>query len=73
MKKCRYSTLSLGLLLALIASAFAVKVGEPAPGFTSVDSNGQTRQLSDYKGKYVVLEWHVHHRSQRHVDLPGCD
>ena len=58
MKKYRHSTLSLGLLLVLIASAFAVKVGEPAPGFSAVDSNGQTRQLSDYKGKYVVLEWH---------------
>jgi peroxiredoxin len=45
-------------LLALIASAFAVKVGEPAPGFTSVDSNGKQQSLSDYKGKFVVLEWH---------------
>jgi hypothetical protein len=45
-------------LLALIASAFAVKVGEPAPGFTAVDSNGKQERLSDYKGKFVVLEWH---------------
>src|SRR5689334_2248461 len=45
-------------LLALIASAFAVKVGDPAPGFTAVDSNGKQQRLSDYKGKYVVLEWH---------------
>ncbi|MGC2744806.1 MAG: redoxin domain-containing protein [Candidatus Angelobacter sp.] len=45
-------------LLALMASAFAVKVGEPAPGFTAVDSNGKQQRLSDYKGKFVVLEWH---------------
>jgi len=44
--------------LALIASAFAVKVGDPAPGFTVVDSNGKQQHLSDYKGKFVVLEWH---------------
>jgi thioredoxin-related protein len=46
------------LFLALMASAFAVKVGDPAPGFTAVDSNGKQQHLSDYKGKYVVLEWH---------------
>jgi hypothetical protein len=46
------------VLLALIASAFAVKIGDPAPGFTIVDSNGKQQHLSDYKGKYVVLEWH---------------
>lgn len=45
-------------VLALIASAFAVKVGDPAPGFTAVDSNGKQQHLSDYKGKFVVLEWH---------------
>jgi len=36
----------------------AVKVGEAAPDFQGTDSHGQTRRLSDYKGKYVVLEWH---------------
>src|SRR3954463_615951 len=45
-------------VLALMASAFAVKVGDPAPGFTAVDSNGKQQRLSDYKGKFVVLEWH---------------
>ena len=46
------------LLLALVTSAFAVKVGDPAPGFTIVDSNGKQQHLSDYKGKFIVLEWH---------------
>jgi peroxiredoxin len=46
------------VLLALAASAFAIRVGDPAPGFTAVDSNGKQQHLSDYKGKFVVLEWH---------------
>jgi len=33
------------------------KVGEAAPGFTAVDSNGNEINLADYAGKYVVLEW----------------
>lgn len=32
-------------------------VGAPAPDFTALDSNGKTVNLSDYKGKTVVLEW----------------
>jgi peroxiredoxin len=36
----------------------AARVGDPAPAFTSTDSNGRTHNLSDYKGKLVVLEWH---------------
>jgi peroxiredoxin len=36
----------------------AAKVGEPAPDFTSTASNGKTVHLTDYRGKYVVLEWH---------------
>ncbi|MGB0064956.1 MAG: redoxin domain-containing protein [Terracidiphilus sp.] len=39
------------------ASAQAV-VGSPAPSFTATDSHGQTRSLNQYRGKYVVLEWH---------------
>jgi hypothetical protein len=34
------------------------RVGDPAPTFTSIDSNGRSHNLSDYKGKVVVLEWH---------------
>src|SRR5207253_4802595 len=39
------------------AAQAAAKVGEPAPAFSSVDSNGKNVSLADYKGKYVVLEW----------------
>jgi peroxiredoxin len=44
-------------LLALTLTAWAVRVGDPAPDFTGTDSNGQTHKLSEYRGKYVVLEW----------------
>lgn len=42
------------------AVAWAARVGERAPDFTATDSNGQTHKLSEYAGKYVVLEWHNH-------------
>ena len=35
----------------------AALVGEPAPAFTLTDINGTVRNLSDFKGKTVVLEW----------------
>ena len=45
-------------IAALAIAAFAVKAGDPAPDFTGADSHGQTHKLSDYRGKFVVLEWH---------------
>jgi len=33
------------------------KVGEKAPQFTLTDSKGVEHNLSDFAGKYVVLEW----------------
>jgi peroxiredoxin len=44
-------------LLPVSACAQAV-VGSPAPDFTATDSHGQTHALDQYRGKYVVLEWH---------------
>jgi len=39
-------------------TAFAQVVsGKAAPDFSLTDSNGQKHALSDYKGKYVVMEW----------------
>ena len=32
-------------------------VGSTAPDFSVTDSKGKTHSLSQYKGKYVVLEW----------------
>ena len=39
-------------------AADAPKVGQAAPAFTATDMNGTPRSLSEFKGKYVVLEWH---------------
>jgi hypothetical protein len=45
-------------LLAWAASAqAAVPVGQPAPDFTLRDATGKSVKLSDFRGKYVVLEW----------------
>jgi hypothetical protein len=44
--------------LAMSGSAFATAtVGGPAPAFTAPSASGKPVKLSDYKGKYVVLEW----------------
>jgi AhpC/TSA family len=46
------------LLCAAPAMIAAARVGEPAPDFTGTASTGKTYHLADYRGKYVVLEWH---------------
>jgi peroxiredoxin Q/BCP len=57
------SLLGLGLALALVApglarAADALKVGDKAPEFSMVGSDGKTYALSDFKGKRaVVLAW----------------
>lgn len=48
---------ALAILLALTVSAYAVRVGSTAPDFTGTDTNGKIHKLSDFHGKYVVLEW----------------
>lgn len=46
-------------VVALVASGFAsaVTVGSKVPDVSVTDINGKTHQLSDFKGKTVVLEW----------------
>src|SRR2546421_4860974 len=46
------------LLLAAVAVALAARTGEAAPDFIATDSHGKSHHLAEYKGKYVVLEWH---------------
>jgi peroxiredoxin len=47
-------------LLLSVQPAQAAKVGEAAPAFTASDSQGKPVSLAQFKGKYVVLEWHNH-------------
>ena len=51
---------TLALVLAASPALAVAEVGQPAPGFTLTDSNGQSHNLSDFKGKFVVLEWLNH-------------
>jgi peroxiredoxin len=44
-------------LATLTLPAFAVAPGATAPDFKGTDSNGVQHSLSEYRGKYVVLEW----------------
>jgi len=45
-------------MLSALTLAWALKVGTQAPDFTGTDSKGQQQSLAQYRGKYVVLEWH---------------
>jgi peroxiredoxin len=49
-------------VVAACAEADAQVVGQPAPDFKLNDADGRVVQLSDFKGKPVVLEW----------NNPGC-
>ena len=51
---------TLALALAAGTALAAPEVGQPAPAFTLTDSNGQSHNLADFKGKFVVLEWLNH-------------
>jgi peroxiredoxin len=53
------ATLTAGLVLALASLAVHARaqVGQPAPAFSLIDSNGTTHALADFKGRTVVLEW----------------
>jgi peroxiredoxin len=51
--------LLLAFLFSLSLNA-AVETGATAPGFTLKDTSGTEHSLSDFEGKYVVLEWTNH-------------
>lgn len=62
----RRQTLALGSALALVAGAAmlfagqadaAPAIGQPAPAFAAADADGKVRNLEEFKGKTVVLEW----------------
>jgi len=52
----RRRLLSFVLTLASLP-VLALTPGTPAPDFKGTDSNGVNHTLSQYRGKYVVLEW----------------
>jgi alkyl hydroperoxide reductase subunit AhpC len=59
MKRSHWSRILVVVTLcALPLLVGAAKVGDAAPEFTATASNGKTVRLADYRGKYVVLEWH---------------
>ena len=54
--------IALSLLFAAMTAfaalpALAIAIGQPAPAFALPDLQGKTTKLSDYAGKFVVLEW----------------
>jgi len=51
---------TVALAVAAGTALAAPEVGQPAPAFTLTDSNGQSHNLADFKGKFVVLEWLNH-------------
>ncbi len=61
MQRRRLITHSCSLLAAALLTAspalWAATVGQKAPEFTAKDTAGKTVNLSDFKGKTVVLEW----------------
>lgn len=52
----RLLSLTFALIIAALP-AFAVAPGTTAPDFKGTDSTGKSHSLSEYRGKYVVLEW----------------
>jgi len=56
-KRLLTSTTVVVAVLIALSAAWAARVGEQAPDFAATDSNGKAQKLSDYQGKFVVLEW----------------
>ncbi|MDX1948355.1 MAG: peroxiredoxin [Pirellulaceae bacterium] len=58
----RFASLALGAIFVLagvVANAAELKVGDQAPEFSMVGSDGKTYKLSDFKGKSaVVIAWY---------------
>src|SRR5207248_10175661 len=50
-------TVLTSLIGTAVFAADAPSVGSAAPDFSLTDAKGKTHSLSQYKGKYVVLEW----------------
>ena len=58
----RFGAMASRTLLAVLVvgaspAALAANAGQAAPNFTVTDTQGKPVQLSDFRGRYVVLEW----------------
>jgi peroxiredoxin len=49
--------LGVALTMCLAQTTFAATAGQIAPDFNVMDTQGRAVQLSDFRGRYVVLEW----------------
>jgi len=56
-KQLLHSIVFIMAMMIALPAVWAAKVGEAAPDFTATDSNGNVHELSEYRGKFVVLEW----------------
>lgn len=55
--------LGAGLMACTLSAPVALatpRIGEAAPAFTAIDSNGHSVKLSDFAGRTVVMEWTNH-------------
>jgi len=55
--KCNAIWLAAAFCFAAGSAGAAVTAGQPAPQFRATDVNGRAVSLTDFSGKYVVLEW----------------
>jgi peroxiredoxin len=46
-----------GAVVVITLLARAASVASEAPDFTGTDTHGQRHELTDYRGRFVVLEW----------------
>src|SRR5262249_10991787 len=53
-------------LWKLVAGGAKPKAGEPAPGFSLPDQDGETRKLEDFRGKWLALYFYPRD------ETPGC-
>jgi peroxiredoxin len=57
MKTKLFLTAVTAFITGALYAADVPPVGSAAPDFSAPDATGKTHSLSQYKGKYVVLEW----------------
>jgi peroxiredoxin len=57
MNKLVAASLAVSMTVPVSVAQAAVAPGQAAPEFSLVDINRKVQKLSDYRGKYVVLEW----------------